>query len=123
MRHVTLLSLSVVLLGGGVAGATAERQVPAPGHGGSVASQPAGPEPRERILELRIRDLEDQIELRTRSLEEEVAALKQVVTRVGAWEPFGTDITRIVEDGVNYEYGCMRNGGFRTLTASTWNAG
>lgn len=39
------------------------------------------------------------------------------------WEPIGQDIKEAIKDVVLYEYALVRNDGFRTLTASTWNEG
>ena len=41
----------------------------------------------------------------------------------GTWEPFGRDIKEVVNDVVKYEYALVRNGGFRTLTATSWTNG
>ena len=78
------------------------------------------------VLELVIQDLQEtrnDLIKEVRGLREEVDALRDAVTRAGAWEPVGNDIKIVVGNTVEYEYALVRNGGFRTLTASNWNRG
>ena len=64
-----------------------------------------------------------------RAMEQELYALRAELQDTkdqllgGTWEPLGRDIKEVVNDVVKYEYALVRNGGFRTLTASEWNRG
>ena len=88
---------------------------------------------RAGVLDLLLRDMEETradlpgevraLTEQVRALTEQVNALGAEVTRVGAWEPFSQNIRDVVENTVEYEYAIVRNGGFRTLTASTWDVG
>ena len=81
---------------------------------------------RASVLELVIQDLQETRELlitEVRALKEEVQALRDVVARDNVWEPFGNSLKNVVENTVEYEYAVVRNGAFRTLTASEWNTG
>ena len=57
------------------------------------------------------------------TFEQYLAEIREAIVRGNPWVPFSKNIKDVVQDPSKYEYAILRNGGFRTLTSSSWNSG
>ena len=90
------------------------------------------PEPCKTPLECyeqSLKNLQDTLRY-VAGLQKEMEALKQSLTKIkeaiergNPWESFSENLKDVIEETNKYEYAVIRNGGFRTLTASEWNGG
>ena len=80
------------------------------------------------ILRNRIDSKGKLVEMDTRlasmsTFEQSLKDIKDAFELGNPWKTFSSDIKDVTKDSEKYEYAVLRNGGFRTLTASGWNSG
>ena len=50
-------------------------------------------------------------------------SIQSLVEEGNPWKPYSNNVKDVLKDTQKYEYAIMRNGGFRQVSASTWNSG
>ena len=57
------------------------------------------------------------------TFEQSLTDIRNLIERGNPWESFSQNIKDVIRDRDTYEYALIRNGYFRTVTASEWNSG
>ena len=70
----------------------------------------------------RLSEMDEQLAAMS-ELWQSLTEIKEAIERGNPWEPFSDNLKDVIKETDKYEYAVMRNGAFRTLTASEWNDG